>query len=93
MDVETLLARSQWRMVADRGKNGMSFIASGLFGIPKKIPMTSMYGLKTVNSDTEFEYFLRKYGFETYGSDKLELDKWPKEVWDMVGGDQSEGLL
>ena len=26
MDVETLLARSQWRMVADRGKNGMSFV-------------------------------------------------------------------
>lgn len=34
MDVETLLARSQWRMVADRGKNGMSFIASGLFEMP-----------------------------------------------------------
>ena len=34
MDVETLLARSQWRMVADRGKNGMSFCASGLFEMP-----------------------------------------------------------
>ena len=34
MDVETLLQRSQWRMVADRGKNGMSFIASGLFEMP-----------------------------------------------------------
>ena len=51
------------------------------------------YGLKIVNSDTEFEYFLRKFGFDTggegYGKGALDLDKWPKEVWDMVGGDQS----
>ena len=74
--------------------SGKSFIANGLFGIPKKIPMTSMYGLKVVNSDTEFEHYLRKFGFDTetgtgYGKGTLDLDKWPKEVWDMVGGDQS----
>ena len=75
--------------------SGKSFIASGLFGIPRKVPMTSMYGLKTVNSDTEFEHYLRKFGFDTetgagYGKGTLDLDKWPKEVWDMVGGDQSD---
>ncbi len=74
--------------------SGKSFIANGLFGIPKKIPMTSMFGLKVVNSDTEFEHYLRKFGFDTetgagYGKGTLDLDKWPKEVWDMVGGDQS----
>ena len=67
--------------------SGKSFIANGLFGIPKNIPMTSMYGLKVVNSDTEFEHYLRKFGFETTGTNKLELDKWPKEVWDMVGAE------
>ena len=71
--------------------SGKSYIANGLFGIPKKIPMTSMYGLKVVNSDTEFEHYLRKFGFDTagqgFGKGALELDKWPKEVWDMVGGE------
>ena len=74
--------------------SGKSFIANGLFGIPKKIPMTSMFGLKVVNSDTEFEHYLRKFGFDTetgagYGKGTLDLDQWPKEVWDIVGGDQS----
>ena len=74
--------------------SGKSYIANGLFGVPKKIPMTSMFGLKVVNSDTEFEHYLRKFGFDTetgtgYGKGTLDLDKWPKEVWDMVGGDQS----
>ena len=66
--------------------SGKSYVAKNLFGIPDEVNV-SYTGLKTVNSDTEFEYFLRKYGFETYGTDKLELDKWPKEVWDMVGGE------
>ena len=74
--------------------SGKSYIARGLFGIPKKIPMTSSYGLKVVNSDTDFEHYLRKFGFDTetgagYGKGTIDLDKWPKEVWDMVGGDQS----
>ena len=48
-----------------------------------------MYGLKVVNSDAEFEHFLKKFGFATAGTGNLDLDKWPKEVWDMVGGDHS----
>tara|TARA_R100001440_G_scaffold27676_1_gene45252 strand:+ start:3698 stop:4909 length:1212 start_codon:yes stop_codon:yes gene_type:complete len=52
MDVETLLARSQWRMVADRGKNGMSFIASGLFEMPhvedNSIPTMATDGAKVL---------------------------------------------
>ena len=69
--------------------SGKSYIAKGLFGIPEKTGITSAYGLKVVNTDSEFEHNLRKFGFETHGTDELELDKWPKEVWDMVGGDQS----
>ena len=69
--------------------SGKSYVTKGLFGIPEKVGITSMYGLKVVNSDAEFEHFLRKFGFETVGTGNLDLDKWPKEVWDMVGGDQS----
>jgi predicted kinase len=68
--------------------SGKSYVASQLFGIPKKINV-SVSGLKTVNSDTEFEALLRKYGFETFGTGKLDIDKWPDEVFKMVaGGDE-----
>ena len=69
--------------------SGKTYITKGLFGIPEKTGVTSMYGLKVVNSDTEFEHYLRKFGFETAGYGTLDLDKWPKEVWDLVGGEQS----
>ena len=68
--------------------SGKSYVASQLFGIPKKINV-SMSGLKTVNSDTEFEFLLKKYGFETFGTGKLDIDKWPDEVFDAIaGGDE-----
>ena len=44
--------------------SGKSYIARGIFGIPDNIN-TSYTGLKTVNSDSEFEFFLRKFGFDT----------------------------
>ena len=67
--------------------SGKSYVASQLFGIPKKINIT-ISGLKTVNSDTEFEYLLKKYGFETVGGG-LDIDLWPQEVFDMIaGGDE-----
>ena len=67
--------------------SGKSYVASQLFGIPKKINI-SISGLKTVNSDTEFEYLLKKYGFETVGGG-LDIDLWPDEVFDMIaGGDE-----
>ena len=68
--------------------SGKSYVASQLFGIPKKINVSAS-GLKTVNSDTEFEALLRKYGFETFGTGKLDIDKWPDEVFDAIaGGDE-----
>ena len=67
--------------------SGKSYVASQLFGIPKKINI-SISGLKTVNSDTEFEHLLKKYGFETVGGG-LDIDLWPDEVFDMIaGGDE-----
>ena len=68
--------------------SGKSYVAGQIFGIPKKINI-SVSGLKTVNSDTEFEFLLKKYGFETFGTGKLDIDKWPDEVFDMIaGGDE-----
>ena len=68
--------------------SGKSYVASQLFGIPKKVNV-SISGLKSVNSDTEFEALLRKYGFETFGTGKLDIDKWPDEVFDAIaGGDE-----
>ena len=68
--------------------SGKTFVAKQLFGIPDKINV-SVSGLKTVNSDTEFEFLLKKYGFETFGTGKLDIDKWPDEVFDAIaGGDE-----
>ena len=67
--------------------SGKSYVARELFGIPKTINV-SVAGLKTVNSDTEFEFLLKKYGFETVGGG-LDIDLWPKEVFDTIaGGDE-----
>ena len=69
--------------------SGKTYVASQIFGIPNKVINVSASGLKTVNSDTEFEFLLKKYGFATYGTGKLDIDKWPDEVFDMVaGGDE-----
>jgi len=73
--------------------SGKTFVAKQLFGIPDKINV-SMSGLKTVNSDTEFEFLLKKYGFETFGTGKLDIDKWPDEVFDLVaGGDEDSETM
>ena len=67
--------------------SGKSYVAQEIFGIPKKVNVTAS-GMKTVNSDTEFEFLLKKYGFETIGGG-LDIDLWPKDVFDAIaGGDE-----
>ena len=74
--------------------SGKSYVASQIFGIPKSVNVSMPYGLKTVNSDTEFEFLLKKYGFETFGTGKLDIDKWPDEVFDLVaGGDEDSETM
>ena len=73
--------------------SGKSYVASQLFGIPKKMNI-SIGGLKSVNSDTEFEFLLKKFGFETFGTGKLDIDKWPDEVFDAIaGGDEDSETM
>ena len=54
--------------------SGKTYVTRGLFGIPKSITL-SAFGLKVVNSDTELERMLNKYGFGT------DLDAMPDEVF------------
>ena len=54
--------------------SGKTYVTQGLFGIPEKITL-SAHGLKVVNSDTELERMLDKYGFGT------DLDNMPDELF------------
>ena len=68
--------------------SGKSYVAGEIFGIPKKMNI-SVGGLKSVNSDTEFEFLLKKYGFETFGTGRLDIAQWPEEVFNSIaGGDE-----
>ena len=69
--------------------SGKTYVSSQIFGIPSKKINVSASGLKSVNSDTEFEFLLKKYGFDTFGTGKLDINKWPDEVFDAIaGGDE-----
>ena len=54
--------------------SGKTYVAGGLFGIPKKVNV-SAYGLKMVNQDTELESFLKKY----FGT--VDLDNMPDDLF------------
>ena len=74
--------------------SGKTYVATQIFGIPSKKINISVGGLKSVNSDTEFEFLLKKYGFETFGTGKLDIDKWPDEVFDTIaGGDEDSETM
>ena len=71
--------------------SGKSYVASELFGIPTKIAVSTKYDMKLVNSDSEFEHFLHKFGFETAGWETLDIDQWPEEVYQIATGQTSKG--
>ena len=70
--------------------SGKSYIASQIFGIPEVGGANiSVDGLKSVNTDTEFVFLLKKYGF-----DPKFLDQYPEGTFDQPGGlrDLAKGL-
>jgi len=71
--------------------SGKSYVAQELFGIPTKIAVSTKYDMKLVNSDTEFEHLLKKYGFETTGWETIDIDQWPDEVLMVATGEDSKG--
>ena len=73
--------------------SGKSYVAGEIFGIPKKMNI-SIGGMKSVNSDTEFEFLLKKFGFDTFGTGRLDIDQWPDEVFDAIaGGDEDSEAM
>ena len=66
--------------------SGKTYVAGGLFGIPKKVNV-SAYGLKMVNQDTELETFLKKY-FGTVDIDNMPDDLF-RQLTDPTASDYS----
>ena len=72
--------------------SGKTYVTKGLFGIPESsVAVSSKYDMKLVSSDTAFEFLLKKYGFETFGTGKLDIDKWPEEVFIAATGADRSG--
>ena len=65
--------------------SGKSFMAQNIFGIPEKANV-SVSGLRVVNSDKQFMYMLRKYGF-----DPTELAQYPDDVFKELGAPMKAG--
>ena len=65
--------------------SGKSYMAQNLFGIPEKANV-SVGGLRTVNSDKQFMYMLKKYGF-----DPTQLAQYPDDVFKELGAPMKHG--
>ena len=71
--------------------SGKSYVAKEIFGMPDEKSISTKYDMKVVNSDTEFEHLLSKYGFETAEWETLDIDQWPDEVLLVATGEDSKG--
>ena len=65
--------------------SGKSFMAKNIFGIPDNANV-SVGGLRTVNSDKQFMYLLKKFGF-----DPTELANYPDSVLKELGAPMKAG--
>ena len=66
--------------------SGKTYISKQLFGIPEGGANVSVGGLKSVNSDREYMFLLKKYGF-----DPTELATYPDDVFQHLGAPMSKG--
>ena len=71
--------------------SGKSYVASEIFGIPGNHTVTTKHDLKVVNSDTEYEHLLKKFGLATGGWETLDINQWPDEVLVVATGEDSKG--
>ena len=71
--------------------SGKSYVAKEIFGMPNEKSISTKYDMKVVNSDTEFEHLLSKYGFDTAEWETLDIDQWPDEVLLVATGEDSKG--
>ena len=71
--------------------SGKSYVVKELFGIPTERAVTTKNDMKVVNSDTEFEHLISKYGLDTAGWETIDIDQWPDEVLMVATGEDSKG--
>ena len=69
--------------------SGKSYVVSQLFGIPQKVNV-SVSGLKSVNSDTEFEYLLKKTGINP--KDLAKIEKQQPELFAKLTSDDPKSV-
>ena len=69
--------------------SGKSYVVSQLFGIPEKVNV-SVSGLKSVNSDTEFEYLLKKTGINP--KDLAKIEKQQPELFAKLTSDDPKSV-
>ena len=69
--------------------SGKSYVAGQIFGIPKKVNV-SYSGLKSVNSDTEFEYLLKKTGINP--KDLAKIEKQQPELFAKLTSDDPKSV-
>ena len=69
--------------------SGKSYVVSQLFGIPEKVNV-SVSGLKSVNSDTEFEFFLKKTGINP--KDLAKIEKQQPELFAKLTSDDPKSV-
>ena len=69
--------------------SGKSYVVSQLFGIPKKVNV-SVTGLKSVNSDTEFEHYLKKAGINP--KDLAKIEKEQPELFSKLTSDDPKSV-
>ena len=65
--------------------SGKSFMAQNIFGIPDKAHV-SVSGLRVVNSDKQFMYMLKRYGF-----DPTQLAQYADDVFIELGAPLKHG--
>jgi hypothetical protein len=71
--------------VAGGPGSGKGFVAADIFGIDQSFRnTTSMYGLKVVNNDAEFEYLLRKNGVNP--KDLADIEANDPGLWQRLTG-------
>ena len=71
--------------------SGKSWVAENIFGVPNDVKPNLSWNMKYVNSDTQFERYLKDYGFETQDWGTLDINQWPEHVLIAATGFDKKG--
>ena len=71
--------------------SGKSWVAENIFGVPNDVKPNLSWNMKYVNSDEQFERYLKDYGFDTIGWGTLDINQWPEDVLIAATGFDKKG--